>query len=405
MGTACKRTCQLLTISMAVFFIPFYSHIKLLSGGYNMKLPNGYGSVVKLPGNRRKPWAVRISYWEDLPGQNPKRKRKYLEYFAEQKSALTYLAEYNNGIVVKEHMRYTDIPTFAEMFEKWKKYRKSMKSSPAASTWRNYDIAFGMFSAIHSKKIAAIRAQDLQECLNAQSSKSKTTIGNMRAVLRGMWQYAIANEFLENDITQYLSFEFTESGVPIHTRFSDKEIGQLWKAIGIVNNVDILLIYIYTGCRPVELLDILSENVHLKDRYMIGGVKTEAGIDRIIPIHEAIVPFIEQRLSLGRKYLITNKYGDHYTRAVYHNSNFNTVMNRLNMNHAPHDCRYTFAALADSVSMNETCRKIIMGHAVSNKDMTAFKTGGAGDVTQDVYTEKTLAQLLAEINKLPVDFV
>lgn len=25
-----------------------------------MRLPNGYGSVYKLPGNRRKPWAVRI---------------------------------------------------------------------------------------------------------------------------------------------------------------------------------------------------------------------------------------------------------------------------------------------------------------------------------------------------------
>ncbi len=51
-----------------------------------MKLPNGYGSVVKLPGSRRHPWAVRVSYWEDLPGQAPKRKQKYLAYFAEQKN-------------------------------------------------------------------------------------------------------------------------------------------------------------------------------------------------------------------------------------------------------------------------------------------------------------------------------
>jgi len=27
-----------------------------------MKLPNGYGSVVKLGGNRRKPYAVKVSY-------------------------------------------------------------------------------------------------------------------------------------------------------------------------------------------------------------------------------------------------------------------------------------------------------------------------------------------------------
>lgn len=46
-----------------------------------MKLPNGYGSVVKLKGKRRKPWAVRISYLQD--------------------SALAYLAEYNNGGLVQ----------------------------------------------------------------------------------------------------------------------------------------------------------------------------------------------------------------------------------------------------------------------------------------------------------------
>lgn len=45
-----------------------------------------------------------------------------------------------------------------------------------------------------------------------------------------------------------------------------------------------------------------------------------------------------------------------------------------------------------------------MGHALSNKNGTAFKTGGTSDVTQDVYTEKTLEQLLEAVNKLPVKF-
>jgi len=42
--------------------------------------------------------------------------------------AYTYLAEYNSGAVVPEHMKYSDSPTFAEMYEKWKKYRKSLKN-------------------------------------------------------------------------------------------------------------------------------------------------------------------------------------------------------------------------------------------------------------------------------------
>lgn len=369
-----------------------------------MKMPNGYGSVVKLSGTRRKPWAVRVSYLQELENGTVKRKQKYLAYFSDQKHALTYLAEYNNGAVVKEHQKYTDIPTFAELFDKWEKYRRSLKNAPVESTWKNYKIAFNMFSSVHHERVPSIRAQELQECITAQSSKSKTTIGNMRAILRGMWEYAIVNEYTEKDITQHLVFDFTESGVPIHTRFTDKEIKQLWEALWTVNNVDIVLIYIYTGCRPSELLEIESKDVHLADRYMIGGMKTDAGRERIIPIHEAIVPLVQHRLDQNRRYLITNKYGNHYTRAVYHNSNWNTLMGKLNMNHAPHDCRYTFAALADNACINETCRKIIMGHALPNKDGTTYKTGGTSDVTQDVYTEKTIAELVAEVNKLPATF-
>lgn len=369
-----------------------------------MRLPNGYGSIAKLNGKRRKPWAVRVSFFEEQPDGRVKQKQRYLAYFADQKHAIAYLAEYNNGAVVKEHQKYADVPTFAELFGKWEKYRRSLKSSPTESTWKNYHIAFNMYSSLHSEKIISIRAQQLQDCITAQSSKSSATIGNMRAIIRGMWQYAIANEYTEKDITQHLVFEFTKTGVPIHTRFTDQEVVALWDALWTVNNVDIVLIYIYTGLRPSELLEIESADVHLEERYMVGGMKTEAGRDRIIPIHEAIVPLVEYRLKQNRRYLITNKYGNHYTRAVYTNSNWNTLMQKMNLTHSPHDCRYTFAALSDTCGMNETCRKIIMGHATPSKTGTAYKTGGTLDVTQDVYTEKTIPELVREINKLPVTF-
>lgn len=369
-----------------------------------MKLPNGYGSVVKLAGKRRKPYAVRVTYMAQEKGQPPKRKQKYLAYFAEQKSALAYLAEYNSGSVVKEHLKYADTPTFTDLYEKWIKYRNGIKGGISDSCLKNYNIAYNFFSPIHEKKIISIRATDLQDIINENNTKSKSTLGNMRAILRGMWNFAVMNEYVENDITTYLIFESTYDGKPIHTRFTDQEIAALWDALGTINNVDIVLMYIYTGCRPSELLDIKSCDVHLDEKYMIGGEKTEAGRNRIIPLHDAILPLVKYRLEQNRTYLITNKYGNHYTRAVYHNSNWNTVMSRMKMNHSPHDGRYTFASLADQASMNSTCRKIIMGHALSNKSGTAFKTGGTMDVTEDVYTEKTLRQLLEEVNKLPTQF-
>lgn len=369
-----------------------------------MKLPNGYGSVVKLPGKRRKPYAVVTSYMAELPDGTAKRKRKYLGYFATKPLALTYLAEYNQGAVVKEHENYAQSPTFGEMYEKWKAYRESLKSNPSKSTWKNYNIAYNILSPIHHKKMINIRANELQEIITSKSSKSAATIGSIRVVLKGVFAYAINNGYLDKDITEHLVYEWTDPDAPIHTSFSEKEIKLLWESLYIVNNVDIVLIYIYTGLRPVELLEIKSEDVHLDEKYMTGGVKTEAGKNRIIPLHDSIIPLVERRLALHNEYLICNKFNRHYTRAVYTDSNWNTLMLKLGLNHAPHDCRYTFGYLADKVGMNEICKKIIMGHSVQNKKGTMYKIGGKGDVTSNVYTEKTLQDLIDEVNKLPVVF-
>ena len=80
-----------------------------------MKLPNGYGSVYKLPGNRRKPWAVRItvSRTEDQDGTHWK--YKYLGYYETQSDALVALAHFNENPYDLDANKIT----FAEVFEKW----------------------------------------------------------------------------------------------------------------------------------------------------------------------------------------------------------------------------------------------------------------------------------------------
>ena len=68
-----------------------------------MKLPNSYGSVIKLGGKRRKPYAVRISKLVEDDTGKVKRKYTYLAYFSKPEMAYTYLAEYNSGAFVPEH--------------------------------------------------------------------------------------------------------------------------------------------------------------------------------------------------------------------------------------------------------------------------------------------------------------
>src|SRR5699024_303556 len=59
-----------------------------------LKNPNGYGSVCKLSGKRRKPFAVIVTTgWND----EGKQRREYLGYYKSRREAMVALADYNNN--------------------------------------------------------------------------------------------------------------------------------------------------------------------------------------------------------------------------------------------------------------------------------------------------------------------
>ena len=71
-----------------------------------MKLPNGYGTVTKLSGNRRKPYVVK----EGISG-----KQKPIGYTATREEGLILLAQYNNDPWDIQ----TDKITFQELYNLW----------------------------------------------------------------------------------------------------------------------------------------------------------------------------------------------------------------------------------------------------------------------------------------------
>lgn len=79
-----------------------------------MKLPNGYDSISKLSGNRRKPWRVRkTDGWEIV---NDKLKQKYVNIgcYETKTLALQALAEYNKD----PYDLRTAVITLEEVYEK-----------------------------------------------------------------------------------------------------------------------------------------------------------------------------------------------------------------------------------------------------------------------------------------------
>ena len=92
------------------------------------RLPKGFGSVYKLSGNRRRPYAVRVRSGSD---KNGKPTYSILGYFATSEEALTVLTEYNKN----PYDLKNDSVTIADMWEIFKKSVGSVKFLPAVAVF------------------------------------------------------------------------------------------------------------------------------------------------------------------------------------------------------------------------------------------------------------------------------
>ncbi|MDE7389735.1 MAG: site-specific integrase [Lachnospiraceae bacterium] len=329
-----------------------------------MKNPNGYGSVVKLSGNRRRPYAVRKTI-----GWNEKGHPIYIciGYTATREEGMLLLADYNRNPYDLSNINITT----KELYERWfecekKKMSKSLSGSIAAA-WKHctfvYDISYRELKSFH-----------MQSCID-NCPLSYSTKAAIKNLFQHLDKFALELDIINKCRSQLLS----SPPIPETSKipFSGEEIDKLWSLFD-KEWIDTVLIFIYTGLRISELLNMKCSDVNLKEMTMTGGTKTEAGKNRVIPIHPRILPFIKKRVSGGNEFLITYK-GKKCSPYKYYNI-WNRIMADCKMTHTPHECRHTFRSMMDSAGANKKCIDLIMGHK-------------SKDVGERVYTHKTLEEL------------
>lgn len=360
-----------------------------------MRNPNGYGGISNLGGNRRRPWRVRITTGWEYDADTGKHKQQYitLGYYATRKEAILALADYNKNPYNLDRGKVT----FSDIYSRW-----TAEAFPKMSKSMVYAVSGGYkkLTPIHDMKMVDLKKNNLQAALDELADYSESLQSHSKGVITSVFKYCLENDILDKDYSQFLTISAKKDGVKKHTAYTEDEIRLLWDNMGMAIPfsysardtrdtfpVDTILICIYTGMRPGELLAMKTENIHLEDRYMIGGFKTAAGTDRIIPIHEEIYPLIKARVERGNKNLVTYKSDSPPTLNQYRIFFFDKVMAALNLSHLPHDGRHTFATFADRSDIKPHIIKKIMGHRT-------------GDITKDVYTHKTIEELVDSVNKI-----
>ena len=368
----------------------------------------GTGSVIKLSGKRKRPFIASVTMgYDEWTG---KQIQKPLAYFMERKHAdkaldiyilerdgkcssgtlLEYIYSVDGSLpkekvdtinfnidTVKTPIGKSRCPTFEEI---WKKLLVTDLSHLSNRAIMNYRVSFNHFRELHNRKIDTIRLCDIQPYFDELMEKGtgQSKINNMKIVLNYIFKYGCKYDYIEKNYAEFIRFKETlkKEDKKNKAPFTNEDIKNLFNHDDDII-VQSILVMIYTGMRPSELLKLKKENIHLEERYMIGGIKTKNGIDRIIPIHECIVKYVENIYKNGLP-----KYYQSYL------NDFNEIKEKLKFECTPHSGRHTFASLANEYGLNEFLVKKIIGHS-------------SKDITKDVYTHVDTQRLIKEINKLP----
>lgn len=382
-----------------------YPYEKLSSGIRTKKrqrLPNGFGQITKIKsGNLRKPFRAMVTVGKTPEGKPICKILKPEGYFKTYGDALTALARYHaNPFDLSTSM------TMKELFDAWSG-RHFSEIKPQSTVWIKR--AWTYCSSIASMPVQDVRTRHLKSCIDngfkmidgCRKQPNLRVKENIKSMFNMMFDYALEFELTDRNYSRSFSLDRSlikelQKQQKGHISFTDEEMKILWDHAG-EDCIDIILIQCYTGLRPQELCELTLNNVDLENRTITCGMKTEAGENRIVPIHDCILGFVKERyqqaldLNSEKLFHIWTKSRTQLVPLRYLNykRRFIEIMEKLSLNpaHRPHDCRKQFTTMAKKYHVDEYAIKKIIGHKIY-------------DITEKFYTDRDPQWLHEEMRKI-----
>ena len=319
------------------------------------KRANGTGTVWKLSGKRNKPYAAQIN-------------RIMIGTFkteAEAEKALARLTDRN----VEDNFNMT----FKDVYEAWKPshakllYARAMERGSKdgkTSGMDGYASAFKNCSELHNRVFRSLRRNDLQKVVDdiRESGKSAAVAEKVKQLYGQLYKWAIAEHIVLTNLAP--SVVIISGKKKKKTIFTTEEIKKIMNSTNPAAEIALLLIA--TGGRINEIFSVETSDCY--DDYFIGGNKTAAGTERIVPIAPIGIGVYKKLLSIAReKHLkrLIEAYSGNHIAANYRKRDYYPMLDELGISRekTPHCSRHTYATNAVTSGVKPEDLTKMIGHS------------------------------------------
>lgn len=328
---------------------------------------NGQGSAYK----SGKTWTAQRVFGYKLTPEGkaiPIKARK--SGFATKKAALEYIPNLqppeSAAVGRKSLHSIPDNVTVKAIYDLW--FPTHEARGKAKSTLGCYSAAIKHFDDLWDYSFAEVGIDDWQESID-DCPCGRRTRENMKALVGLLYKYAIPRGAAPEKINlgEYL---YVTGEVGRRHPFTDLEVETIRRSVGIVPWADYIYCLIYLGYRPHEFLTReIDQHYDPVEKCLYGGIKTNAGKNRVITISPKILPIIKDIIA-GRTsgFLFCGpdggkigdkKFREYFAEALGKMGIQATPERKL----TPYCCRHTFASLLDRVKgAGDNAKLELIGH-------------------------------------------
>ena len=342
---------------------------------------NGTGSVYKRADLKARPWAA--------VGPMPKRgKRLIIGYFSTAQEAKDAMEKYRIAPTTKLNI------TLKELHDEWEPVGTAGKSKQLKDS---YNAAWKKLQPLYDKKFREIRTAQMQDIIDRYQKArpvldkegkpikkggkpqmlrplSYSSLHDVKTLLGVLYKYAMQNDIVNKNYAQFLVLPKKPTGVK--PCFNDLELKKIENAaFNKVPFADCILFMCYTGLRITEFVTLNKNSVYEEDgSYVLyGGIKTDAGKDRIVPVHHKILPILKEWLAKNGQTVFCRPDGTPYTTNYFRNSCYYPALVQIGVRRlTPHATRRRMATSMSEAGISEEDFIALMGHADFKVDVESY---------------------------------